>query len=534
MNDDLQDQINAQILAASSRQKEAISESDDNEINLPNPRGISRPAKISARGGTKIGPSTPLDDEDGGDIKPIQTFDLSTIELKETPLIQKLSDNAPKSIADLLHLEKEVAMNPPKFNSSYIAPGKTAVIESGPLFKLGEKQPKTKFYPSSVPQKNGATIPSSPKIYPATTFSEIPKVITEVEKTVIQNESTEKEAPLTFSAVPKDQSAEVDDINSRLKTIDYTPKKDSDFIKKLRTFKSDVADAMQAGASMVSIAAAEADKRAIEAKASATVMPNPETKKEKMSGNNVGVGVKIMALLLSFTLIGAGAFAVYFLQSKQGEPITIIDDVNVFGPLIPVQFTVPIGVDDRNTSYLRANFDAERKRNTGKINEIGEVLFLTSNTENPEIKERSITTSEFFTFLGMRPPVSLIRTLNDHFMAGFHRFGEIESFLIFRTDTYDVARSAMLEWENTLEDEVGTFLRSPSDFQYAIATDATINRRKFEDKVYKNIDTRALLDDKGKPLFIYAFINRSHLVFATNPETLPDIITGLSTKKVSK
>lgn len=523
MSDDLQDQINAQIKAASSRQPEALANDENENINLPNTRATQRPARINNKGIIAIGGKTPIEEED--EIKPLQTFDLSSIELPKKEVDFKMPENAPHSIADLLHLEKEVAKNPPK-SSPYVPAGKTAVPDNGTFFSQNNNQPTTRFYPSSVPQMNTsakASIEFKPSTEsPINSVPERTNQSSEIIKDEIQNEPTSNNEN-------KDESNHIGD---NLKTIDYSPKKEETFIRKLRTLKGDIAEAMQSGASLVSIAAAEADKRSLEVKASATVMP--KTEKVPTVRGGVGAGTKIMALVLSFLLIGGGAFAVYYLKAKQEEPIVIVDDINIPGPLIPIQFSVPINTDEKNASYLRASFEAERKRNVGKINEVGEVIFLTNNTENPEVPERSITSSEFFGALGMRPPVSLTRTLDPHFMSGFHRFGEIESFLIFKTDTYDVARAGMLEWERTLEDEVGTFLRSPSDFKYATATDATINRRVFTDKVYKNLDTRVMLDDKGDPLFLYSFINRAYLVFVTNPETLSQIVTGLSARKVTK
>jgi hypothetical protein len=243
-----------------------------------------------------------------------------------------------------------------------------------------------------------------------------------------------------------------------------------------------------------------------------------------------GAGTKILAIIISVLLIAAGSFGVYYLRKNQGTPVVIIENDSIPKAYIPIQYQVPIEVDGHNPSYIRATFDAERRRTSSKLNEIGEALFLTGEKD----KARALTSSEFFRTVSMRPPEALERTLDPHFMAGFHRLGENYAFLIFKTDTYDTARAYMIEWESNLEDEIGLFLRSPKDFEYATSSDAIINRRKFKDKVYKNLDTRVLLGKNDEPLFLYTFINRTYLVMVSNPETLTEIVNGLSTRTNTK
>ena len=71
-------------------------------------------------------------------------------------------------------------------------------------------------------------------------------------------------------------------------------------------------------------------------------------------------------------------------------------------------------------------------------------------------------------------------------MLGIHRYPENQTYLIFKTDSYESAAAGMLSWENNLEEDMGKFLRSPNDFAYASSTDAIINRRVFKDVVIKN------------------------------------------------
>lgn len=527
MKDDLQDQINAQITAASKKQPEALSENDNEEIVLKNTKS-PRPAKISPQ-------RTILDEEE--EISTGGTFDLSSIELPQKA-VPKIESSEIKSIADLLQIEADTAKNPPKKQSNTY---ESQALNTASSFYKTAIQQKTVFFPSSVKPLHKTLSKDAPL------DKNIAEITTNKTETNTSALNTEIASPADVSKVAQGASSvsaktetsetkpvsQFSNIGGNLKKIELANTQESPILRKLRTLKGDVAEAMQSGkANIVSIAAAEAESRAKQAKeleAKMITKPKPvsETKPRSHLLTN------FLAIFLSIALIGGGSFAVYYLNKKQKEPVTIVNDLNLPGPLIPVQFAVPIYIDEKNPSYLRANFEAERKRNNGKVNEMGEVLFLTTNTGNAD-KERAITTEEFFTALQMKPPISLTRTLHPHFMAGFHRFGEVESFLIFNTDTYDVARAGMLEWEKTMEEEVGKFMRTPSDFDYPSDVNSTINPRVFVDKVYKNIDTRTLFNESEKPLLMYAFINRSYLIIATNEETLSEVVAGLSARKIVK
>jgi hypothetical protein len=526
MKDDLQDQIDSQLKKVAGKQPEAINVDIDNDNFVV--RGRKGTFAASQKNPT-VGDdtnntsnnsnSTIKKDEDPEiDIPQGKTFDLSTIELASTPLKNVINPvnkaPAPKSIADLLKLEKEVAKNPPK-----------AVPHQFPQTpeKPKEAQKSTQFFPSSVPRPLNSPIP------------------TETTETTSPEKNIESEVGNLESAKKEDDSIQ-ERVRQSVKNIEYTPRGDSPVVRKLRTLKGDIEEAMQQGkATLVSVAAAESNRRSEiahkEEQRVANVMTPPKEMTEVSTmptkapqRKSSGTGTKILAIIISVLLIAAGSFGVYYLRKNQGTPVVIIENDSIPKAYIPIQYQVPIEVDGHNPSYIRATFDAERRRTSSKLNEIGEALFLTGEKD----KARALTSSEFFRTVSMRPPEALERTLDPHFMAGFHRLGENYAFLIFKTDTYDTARAYMIEWESNLEDEIGLFLRSPKDFEYATSSDAIINRRKFKDKVYKNLDTRVLLGKNDEPLFLYTFINRTYLVMVSNPETLTEIVNGLSTRTNTK
>jgi hypothetical protein len=52
-------------------------------------------------------------------------------------------------------------------------------------------------------------------------------------------------------------------------------------------------------------------------------------------------------------------------------------------------------------------------------------------------------------------------------------------------------------------------------------------RGKFEDRIIKNKDVRAFRTDEGTILFLYSFIDNTHLVVTDKESTLAEILTRL-------
>lgn len=322
-------------------------------------------------------------------------------------------------------------------------------------------------------------------------------------------------------------------LKENLKNISYYQAPESPIVRRLRTLKGDVEEAMRSGkATLVSMASAEVTRQSEQRqsmektpRAKAPAIPSAKSSSSKII-------IAIVSIISSLLIVG-GIGAVYFFQKQALSPIAVIEAPKATA-FIPIQFENRIITDRRNASYLKAAVAAERKGKKGNLNEMGAV-YLSREDSSSVTGERSLTTREFFNVFDMRAPEELTRTLSPNFMLGIHRFPENQSFLIFKTDSYESAASGMFVWENNLEEDVGKFLRTPIDFAYASTTNSLTNRRVFKDAVIKNNDARAIYDDKMELLFFYAFLkDRETLIMATNAETLGEIITGLSARKLQR
>ncbi|MEK7567638.1 MAG: hypothetical protein AAB513_01825 [Patescibacteria group bacterium] len=361
-----------------------------------------------------------------------------------------------------------------------------------------------------------------------------PKTIAEllsIEASVAKNppktrpqSSSEYSYENTKEAIPP---SGIDKVKETLKQISYTPKsKSSTIIKKLRTLEGDIEEAMRSGkTTLTSFVTSELSRK------TTVVAPEGMAKEveEKTSNKNSVPLIKFVAIFVGLALLGGGIYALYYIMVKEKEPIITIDASKASGPIVPAQSEVKVSADKHNSSYLRAAIATERNQSQGNLNEIKNIIL----TKNGLLGDIALSTESFMKILEMRIPPELLRTLASSYMLGVHKFSENQSFIILKTDSYDTARAGMLDWEKNLEEDVGKLIRSSGDFTYATSSDATTNRRTFKDETIKNQDARVLYDENNNFLFLYTFLkDRETIVFASHPETLAEIISGLSGRKV--
>jgi hypothetical protein len=318
-------------------------------------------------------------------------------------------------------------------------------------------------------------------------------------------------------------------IREGLKNITVAQKPESSILKRIRTLKSDTEDAMTSGKStFIGIATAQLLQNKKDESSGATLVdPEPirETEAPKKSRISFTLIAIFLGLILILTAFGGVGYVLYLRKS----PVSEVTDNLTSNSLIPTQFEIVIETNRKNASYLKAAVAAEKKNAPGTLNDLGNISFVVSKDVTPPVV---LTTNDFITTLGMHPPTKLLRTLSPSYMLGIHRFPENQAFLILKTDTYETARDALLEWESTsLEEDVGKLLRSPSDFDFNNASSTVVTLQPFKDMVLKNKDSRVLTNSEGKVLFFYTFIDRSYIVFASDPETLQAVIVGLAGRK---
>jgi hypothetical protein len=128
-------------------------------------------------------------------------------------------------------------------------------------------------------------------------------------------------------------------------------------------------------------------------------------------------------------------------------------------------------------------------------------------------KERSVTSKEFFSKLGLSAPHSLISTLDETFMLGGITTTKHEPYLIIRSYNFETLFSGLLAWEDSMQSDFTPLFGIPG-----------IENSIFRDAVSNNKSTRILYDGGGNEVLLYSFINRNTVVITTSGEALAALI----------
>jgi hypothetical protein len=338
------------------------------------------------------------------------------------------------------------------------------------------------------------------------------------------------------------------------------PKKTGDFlISPLRTYENDVKSVVQSNnISTAKILMAEQQKRQKE-------QENFEQNSPASKTNILKISLSVFFIVLGLGGVGAG----YYFYSKTNTPK--LDSVVVVNSnkIIDTESVINISIDNKTNrevvSEIRKiirNSDSEIKE--GTLKEIKLVKTVTTEQDGKEVSNIfGLETSEFFNLLETREPDALVRSLNKEFLLGVHnKKNNIEPFIIFKVDDFEISYAKMLEWKYFLlsdikdiffvnlgssqafiDEEALQEITTSSTENIATSTTSTstppvitktlnYDEKEFKDLILANRDTRAIIDKDGKLLFFYTFINREYLILTTNIDTLNTIVTRTNSAKL--
>ncbi len=288
--------------------------------------------------------------------------------------------------------------------------------------------------------------------------------------------------------------------------------------KPMRTYESDIAEAIASKKTSVLNIAVEEKKR--EEGTQSVVISNKPTASS-------GSSKKFIMLILSILLIAGGIGGGYYLYLQSPLALPKVE--------VPVSNRLPsiIKPDNQKLADLgqvrSADFPIKVKEvlfndqnDIGKINEY--ILSIsTGSTTN------RIDGPQFFQLLDTSAPESLNRSLIKKWMIGTYdeEFGKVP-FIILSTDFFQNTFAGMLKWESDMPDEMAILF----DYEDRARQDngtTTINsfftiRGKFQDRVVLNRDVRAFISENGELLILYSFVDKDTLIMTTNEETLKKLI----------
>ena len=274
----------------------------------------------------------------------------------------------------------------------------------------------------------------------------------------------------------------------------------------LRTFQSDLADTIKSGeGSIVKIAMAENRKKERERE---NIDPAALKNRLFMYG---GITLAIVAI----------AALGYIGYLKLPKTVSVSRTQSNTPTLITTDSIKGLNVTNLSRDNVRDMIGQEYTNASQTINTIEQVVPFTQTDQTQP--QHLLTTEEFFKTLQSSIPTELLRSLDPTFTIGIYAYNGSGLFLAFKTNSYNTAFAGMLSWENDIFDEFYRIFAIPS-------AGSSLFAGHFKDMVIKNQDTRALVDDKGRPVLFYTFLgeDKSIIIITNNQDTLQEVVNRLT------
>ena len=302
------------------------------------------------------------------------------------------------------------------------------------------------------------------------------------------------------------------------------PKQERSEVAALQTYKGDVEKSVEdRGVSVVSIAAAEAERRGKQGQA-------PEIKKEERRIFGMNLLMVLGGVVLIAAALGAGAFV--FLR-----PTTVAGPQTPVAPFISVDNTTLVAADTSSRDALITNIAAavqSTRLSLGLIEWLYVAPRAADGSTGPELGIQDL-----LGVIAPNLPAELARTLQPTYLLGVHSFDQNQAFLILQTDSYGLAYSGMLSWERTMRGDLHpVFNRTPSPHTNPVGVGASPTTTEvasapffntsFVDKVVENRDTRALLNEQGDILLLWTMLGRNIILITTNEYTLREVVARMN------
>lgn len=303
------------------------------------------------------------------------------------------------------------------------------------------------------------------------------------------------------------------------------PPKEETLVQPLQTYQHDIESVVEkSNTSVVSIAAAEAERRARTAQESPAAAPRAFSWwRAAMWGG--GVVLLAAALgLLSYVLFQLSSVAV---PPAPQAPFIFVDSAQV----------VSLTPESTRTEAMQ-RLQTAQQESTLSLGLIEQLLVTTGSGETLQ----QVGIQNLLALFAPTIPEQFLRTLGPTYLLGVHSYDENQAFLVLLVDSYDSAYAGLLAWEPTMRSDLSPlFTRTPpihaAPLSAATSTASSTPPSStvaltFVDRIVENHDARVIQNSYGDILLLWTFLSRNVVVIATNEATLREIISRANTAPV--
>lgn len=276
----------------------------------------------------------------------------------------------------------------------------------------------------------------------------------------------------------------------------------------LRTFKGDMARAIERGASQTSIVLAEEERR----RAMGASIPDQQS----ILPLRLVMWVGSVVLILG----GLGILGYTFIVPYFSTPASVVSVAQV-SSILPAEETRAVDVSGMRSVQI-VNALSQVIQTSSSSTDMLHIYFTKSGTGTSTPVR--ISAQEWQQTVEPRMPLTLTRTLSSNFMYGVLRGPEPSGFLILSVESPSSALSGMLAWEKTLANDMIPLITGGDS--------AASSGFSFQDRILRNLDTRILTDETGKQVLLYSVLSgKKYVVITRDQTTFDDLITRLASPR---
>jgi hypothetical protein len=283
-----------------------------------------------------------------------------------------------------------------------------------------------------------------------------------------------------------------------------------------RSFAHDIkSNVSEKGVSMAQIVMDEERRK----QAAGTTTEDVQESEEKS-----GVLKVVLIVIGIIAILGGGVALFITFSSTAPVPVTLIPED--YSP-IRAQKVTSIELRDQYKSTL---IEAVRGIGATRISE--------ENFVEIKLNESIGTTSvpvkfaRLMEILETRIPDELLRSNDQGYVLGIYASQQTNSpFLMFSVDAFENAYVGMKAWERTMIGDIGALFMN-DDLLYSIIGSSTPSQ--FQDKVYYNNDTRTVFGSNGKPVLVWAIVNRTQIIITKDGETLNALMKRITLENIKR
>lgn len=230
---------------------------------------------------------------------------------------------------------------------------------------------------------------------------------------------------------------------------------------------------------------------------------------------------RVYALLIVVLLI-ASISLIAFKFFYTGEPQDPFEKFAVTSAILPNE-QIGISADEFQRGFEDVMLEIATETEVQE-NEIVHIYF----TDGPVPKKRDIDIdnpvqitdiSTFFTLVSRNIPMQLNRALDqNNYVYGIYGLpgGERSQFMILKPKTYEGGFAGMLEWEDTMAEDLSLILQIDQ-----------LHVAEYQDRLMFNKDVRILNTSRGDTVILYSFVDANTILIVKDEQSFRDILTRL-------